>query len=97
MRTSLLKRVVELARNNERICLVVDDLGFSVVDPFVNEFPERFLNAGISEQAMMGISTGWSLAENKIVFVQQIRIFSLCSRRPGGYGCDATYYHLYSS
>jgi transketolase len=52
------------------------DLGFSVVEPFTKEFPDRFLNAGVAEQNMIGMATGWSLAENKIVFVYSIANFS---------------------
>jgi transketolase len=66
---------MELARKDERICLVVGDLGFSVVEPFINEFPDRFLNAGVAEQSMIGIATGWSIADNKIIFVYSLANF----------------------
>ena len=76
MRTAFIERLCESARQDERICLVVGDLGFSVIDPFINEFPRRFLNAGVAEQSMTGIAAGWSLAENKIVFTYSLANFS---------------------
>lgn len=70
-----MNRLIELARKDERICLIVGDLGFSVVEPFINEFPNRFLNAGVAEQSMTSIATGWSLAEKKIVFTYSLANF----------------------
>jgi len=75
MRKAFLNRLCELARQDDRICLIIGDLGFSVVEPFAKEFPDRFLNAGVSEQNMIGMATGWSLAEDKIVFVYSIANF----------------------
>jgi transketolase len=75
MRTAFMRRLCEIARENYRICLVIGDLVFSVVEPFIEEFPERFLNAGVAEQSMTGIATGWSLAEGKIVFTYSLANF----------------------
>lgn len=75
MRTAFMNRLCELARQDERICLIVGDVGYSVVEPFIKEFPGRFLNAGIAEQSMIGIATGWSLAENKVVFTYSLANF----------------------
>jgi len=77
MRTAFMNRLIQLARKDERICLIVGDLGFSVVEPFINEFPNRFLNAGVAEQSMTSIATGWSLAEKKIVFTKSLDGVSL--------------------
>ena len=75
MRTIFINRLCELARQDDRICLIVGDLGFSVVEPFIKEFPGRFLNAGVAEQSMIGIAVGWSLAEDKIVFIYSLGNF----------------------
>ena len=58
MRTTFINQLVEEARQNERIFLLVGDLGFHVVEPFAEAFPERFLNVGICEQNMAGIAGG---------------------------------------
>jgi len=75
MRKAFINRLCELARHDDRICLIIGDLGFSVVEPFAKEFPDRFLNAGVAEQNMIGMAAGWSLAENKTVFVYSIANF----------------------
>lgn len=75
MRKTFISRLCELARQDERICLIIGDLGFSVVEPFAEEFPGRFLNAGVAEQNMISMATGWSLSENKVVFVYSIANF----------------------
>lgn len=58
MRTAFITELIEVARRDERVVLIVGDLGFSVVEAFQNEFPTRFFNAGISEQSMMGLAAG---------------------------------------
>ena len=61
MRTTFINQLVEETRQNERIFLLVGDLGFHVVEPFAEAFPERFLNVGICEQNMAGIAGGLAM------------------------------------
>ena len=58
MRTAFINQLVEEAKTNEKIFLVVGDLGYHVVEKFRDAYPDRFLNAGIAEQDMMGIAAG---------------------------------------
>jgi hypothetical protein len=46
MRTAFVQELIQQAGPHPDIFLVVGDLGFSVVEPFVAEFPNRYLNAG---------------------------------------------------
>lgn len=61
MRTAFINQLIEEARHDERIFLVVGDLGYGVVEPFEREFPNRFLNAGIAEQNMIGVAAGLAM------------------------------------
>jgi transketolase len=61
MRTAFINQLIEEARSDKSIFLIVGDLGFSVVEPFAEEFSDRFLNAGVAEQNMMGIAAGLAL------------------------------------
>lgn len=61
MRTSFINQLLEEARHNENIFLLVGDLGYHVIEPFANEFPERFLNVGIAEQNMAGVAAGLAM------------------------------------
>ena len=62
MRTAFIEQLIEEARANEKIFLLVGDLGFSVVEPFADEFPDRFINVGIAEQNMAGIAGGLAMS-----------------------------------
>jgi len=61
---------------DERIWLIVGDLGYKAFDYIKRDFPGRFLNCGASEQAMTGIATGMAL-NGKIPFVYSITTFLL--------------------
>ncbi|MEO6752916.1 MAG: transketolase C-terminal domain-containing protein [Chthoniobacteraceae bacterium] len=74
MRTAFINELVAQARIHPEIFLVVGDLGFSVVEPFAREFPERFLNAGVAEQNMTGVAAGLA-AEGYHVFTYSIANF----------------------
>jgi transketolase len=74
MRTAFINELIRLARANPKVFLVVGDLGFSVVEPFVAEFPGRFLNAGVAEQNMTGMAAGLA-AEGFHVFTYSIANF----------------------
>jgi len=74
MRTAFIRTLVELAAQDERVNLVVGDLGFGVVEAFANQFPKRFVNAGVAEQNMTAIAAGMALS-GKIVFTYSIANF----------------------
>lgn len=61
MRKIFGKTLVELARQDERIVLIIGDFGYGVIDEFKNNFPDRFFNFGICEQAMISVASGMAL------------------------------------
>ncbi|HYV17304.1 MAG TPA: transketolase C-terminal domain-containing protein [Conexibacter sp.] len=58
MRSAFASGLLELAAVDERIILLTGDLGFAVLEPFAERFPDRFVNVGVAEQNMVGIATG---------------------------------------
>ena len=74
MRNAFIEELVSAAQNCNSIALVVGDLGYKVVEPFAERFPERFFNAGIAEQNMMGLAAGLA-SEGMHVFVYSIANF----------------------
>lgn len=74
MRTAFIQQLVEEAKVNDKIFLLVGDLGYSVVEPFAELFPERYLNVGIAEQNMTGIAAGLAM-EGYNVFTYSIGNF----------------------
>jgi transketolase len=75
MRTAFIRRLEQLAAQDPRIFLIVGDLGYSVIEPFRDRFPDRFLNAGVAEQNMIGMAAGLALASEAIVFCYSIANF----------------------
>ena len=74
MRNAFIDELVTVAEHNDNIVLVVGDLGFAVVDPFVKRFPKRFFNAGVAEQNMIGLAAGLA-SEGFHVFAYSIANF----------------------
>lgn len=74
MRTAFIDELIIQARINPSIFLIVGDLGYSVIEPFSNEFPQRFLNAGVAEQNMAGLAAGLA-SEGYHVFIYSIANF----------------------
>lgn len=68
MRTNFINQLIEEARRNEKIFLLVGDLGYHVIEPFAEEFPNRFLNVGIAEQNMAGIAAGLAMTGYNVYF-----------------------------
>lgn len=74
MRNAFIEELVALAGQHPQIALVVGDLGYSVVEPFAETFPDRFINAGVAEQNMTGLAAGMA-SEGYHVFTYSIANF----------------------
>jgi transketolase len=90
MRKAFVEALVEIAHQDKRVVLLTGDLGFMVLEPFMKAFPDRFLNAGVAEQNMVGMATG--LAESGYIpFVYSIVPFSVL--RPFEFIRNGPVYH----
>ena len=74
MRNAFIEELVALAAEHPQVALVVGDLGYSVVEPFADRFPDRFINAGVAEQNMTGLAAGMA-SEGYHVFTYSIANF----------------------
>ena len=74
MRNAFIEELVALATEHDHIALIVGDLGYSVVEPFADRFPDRFINAGVAEQNMTGLAAGMA-SEGYHVFTYSIANF----------------------
>ena len=90
MRKAFAEALVEIARRDKRVVLLTGDLGFMVLEPFVKAFPDRFINAGVAEQNMVGMATGLAEA-GYIPFVYSIVPFSVL--RPFEFIRNGPIYH----
>ena len=67
MRDAFAAALTEAAAADERICLVLADLGVGVFDEFERAAPGRLFNAGIAEQTMVGVAAGLAQAGKRAV------------------------------
>lgn len=75
MRKIFIKQLTKLSSKRKNIYLIINDLGFNVIEPFKEKFPKRCFNAGVSEQSMMSISAGIA-SEKCHTFVYSIANFT---------------------
>ncbi len=73
MRNSFFKALEEHAQ--PETVFITGDLGFGVINGFVEKYPRQFFNAGVAEQNMVGMAAGLAF-EGKKVFVYSIANFT---------------------
>lgn len=74
MRDRFVATLMRLAEKDPNVHLVTGDLGFGVLTPYWERFPDQFTNAGIAEQNMTSFAAGMAL-EGKTVFTYSIGNF----------------------
>jgi transketolase len=65
MRRGFVKALMELAAKDKNVLLVTGDLGFNAFEPFIQKFPDQYINCGIAEQHMVGMAAGLALSGKK--------------------------------
>ena len=61
MRRTFGKIISQLADKDDLIYVLVGDIGYRVFDEFREKYPDRFINMGICEQSIIGVSSGMAL------------------------------------
>ena len=74
MRNKFIEILTKEAKINNKIVLIIGDLGYNVVEDFQKKFPDRFYNAGICEQNMASMAAGLA-SEGFHVFIYSIANF----------------------
>lgn len=75
MRKAFVAALLELAEKDPRVVLLTADLGYTILEPFAERFPDRFFNVGVAEQNMVALATG--LAEGGFIpYVYSIATFA---------------------
>jgi transketolase len=60
LRKSFANTMLEIAKNDDALVVIVGDISHSIFKPFRDEFPNRYYNIGISEPGMVNIAAGLS-------------------------------------
>ena len=58
MRRRFGKIINDLAKKDEKIVLIVGDIGYGIFDEFRKNHPKKFFNLGICEQSIIGVAAG---------------------------------------
>jgi transketolase len=75
MRAQFLDQIFKIAETDDRLVFMTADLGFGVVEKFAERFPDKFINVGVAEQAMIASATGLAEA-GMIPYCYSIATFS---------------------
>ncbi|MBU0607768.1 MAG: transketolase, partial [Armatimonadetes bacterium] len=67
MRSVFNRVLLDLAATDERIYMVLADIGYGEIEPFRDTYPERFFNCGVAEQNMTGVACGIAMEGNLAV------------------------------
>ena len=74
MRDTFVRVLADEMAQDPNIVLMIGDLGFGVMKPIWDRFPDRIINAGIAEQSMVSMAAGLA-ATGKTVLVYSIGNF----------------------
>ena len=61
MRRRFGKIINEIAKKEDKLVLLVGDIGFGIFDDFRKNHPKKFFNLGICEQSLIGVAAGMAL------------------------------------
>lgn len=61
-RREFIDTLISLAEKDEKIVLIIPDVGFNYIDEFQKKFPDRFFNFGVTEQSTMTIAAAMALS-----------------------------------
>tara|TARA_B110000438_G_scaffold298353_1_gene346438 strand:- start:11 stop:502 length:492 start_codon:yes stop_codon:yes gene_type:complete len=61
MRRRFGKLINEIAKKDDKVILLVGDIGYSVFDDFRKNHPKKFINLGICEQSIISVASGMAL------------------------------------
>ncbi|MBT3287288.1 MAG: transketolase [Victivallales bacterium] len=64
MRALFNRVLVDIAKGDPRIWMILADIGYGEIEPFRDAFPERWYNCGVAEQGMTGIACGVAMEGN---------------------------------
>jgi len=74
LKDAFVQGMIRETARDPRVMLITGDLGFGALEPYEERFPKNFLNAGVSEQNMIGVAAGLAKS-GRIPFVYSIANF----------------------
>ena len=68
----VMREIYNYFKDDSKMCLLVGDMGFAVLDEYFNNHKDRTFNVGICEQATIGMSAGMYLTGLKPIVYAQV-------------------------
>ncbi|MFH1055299.1 MAG: transketolase C-terminal domain-containing protein [Candidatus Altiarchaeota archaeon] len=66
MRPTFANTLYDLAKRDKGVYLLTSDVGYSVFERFIDDLPKQYVNVGIAEANMIGISAGLASSGKKV-------------------------------
>ena len=67
MRDTFQKEIIKISKKNKKLMVLTADLGFGVFDEFEKKYPKKYLNVGVAEQNLIGVSTGLAMSGKTVI------------------------------
>lgn len=61
-RRAFIDTLIELAEKDDKVILIVPDVGFLYIEEFQRRFPKRYFNLGVTEQSTIMVASGMALS-----------------------------------
>lgn len=77
MKQAFIDSLTDIMRKKPEVISVTADMGFSVYESLQKEFPTRFINTGVTEQASASFVAGLVLTGSKVFFYAQAAFITM--------------------
>ena len=67
MRKAFNKVLLDIAAKRDNVFMILADIGYGEIEPFAENFPDRFINCGVAEQNMTGVACGVAMEGNTAI------------------------------
>lgn len=71
MRTAFVNTVCEIMRKDTNVVFLTADMGYSVFEAMQEEFSDRFINTGVTEQSTISVAAGLALSGHTVFVYAQ--------------------------
>lgn len=75
-RKTVINEIIPYAENDEKIVLLVGDMGFGAIDCFQEKFSDRVFNLGMMEQGMVSIAAGMAMSGLKPIVYTMVNFLA---------------------
>jgi transketolase len=75
MRQAFVKAMCELAEHNRKIMLITGDLGYKILEPYAQKYPDQFCNIGVAEANLVTVAAGLSTV-GFVPYIYSIAVFA---------------------